>query len=293
VSIEPAAGWDASSYQEPIASDVEPLLLPWGTVKSQTFKYEGGKFVKSKEVTQPGQAVATAPASGGGEQQPPPPVRPAEPPTPKVTRGGDLSAQLLDQYRKDRGVPATLTPKVDLQVHVGGDARPERVLLLGRDIVVFGPGFKGGNSYTFLTLQQFADAADIKDLSARDLTGDGAADLVVRGTRKQSSDSGPVESEMMFVYQVANDSITRIFGIETARGQGGKRVQGLVQFVPAAGAKAFDILAAAGRASGWSEKTYPWQQDQPGHGSVEPLVLPWGGLGSLRYTWNGTQFVTH
>jgi hypothetical protein len=200
---------------------------------------------------------------------------------------------LLEQYRKDRGVPAGLSPKADLQVHVAGDARPERVLLLGRDIVVFGPGFKGGTSYTFLTLQQFADPGDIKEVSARDLTGDGAADIVVRGVRRQNSDTGPVTSEMMFVYQLANDTITRIFSIETAREQGGKRVQGLVQFIPAAGGKSFDILAAAGRASGWNEKTYPWSQDQPGHGSVEPLVLPWGGLGSVRYSWNGTQFASN
>jgi hypothetical protein len=286
VSIEPATGWDASSYAEPVASDVEPLLLPWGTVKSQIFKFEGGKFTKSKEVAQPGQASYGA-ASVRGE---PPPVHPAEPPTPKVTRGGDLSGQLLEQYRKDRNVPASLTAKVDLQVHVAGDARAERVVLIGRDVVVFGPGFKGGTAYAFLTLQQFADPSDVKDLSARDLTGDGAADLVVRGVLHRTSDGGAVESEVMFVYQVSSENITRVFGIETAREQGGKRVQGLVQFIPAAGGKAFDILAGPGRATGWTQKTYPWAQDQPGQGSVEPLVLPWGGVSSLRYSWNGTQF---
>ena len=33
-------------------------------------------------------------------------------------------------------------------------------------------------------------------------------------------------------------------------------------------------------------------QEQPGGGGdVEPLLLPWGGIKSTRYTWNGTQFV--
>jgi hypothetical protein len=294
VSIEPATNWDVSSYSEPIASDVEPLLLPWDTVRSQVFKFEGGKFTKTKEVSQPGHAGQASQATASGptasDQAP---SRPPEPQTPKVVRGGDLSGQLLEQFRKDRNVPAGLAPKVDLQVHVAGDARPERVILLGRDVVVFGPGFKGGTAYTFLTLQQFADPGDIKDLSARDLTGDGAADLIVRGVRHVTSDNGPVETEVMFVYQVGNDSITRVFGVETAREQGGKRAQGLVQFVPAAGGKSFDILAAPGRATGWTEKTYPWAQDQPGHGSVEPLLLPWGGVGSVRYSWNGTQFASH
>jgi hypothetical protein len=42
---------------------------------------------------------------------------------------------------------------------------------------------------------------------------------------------------------------------------------------------------------GWNEKSYPWSQDQPGSGPVEPLLLPWGGISSVRYTWNGSAFV--
>jgi hypothetical protein len=289
VTVEPTTTWDAVSYKEPIASDVEPILFPWGGVKNQTYKFDGTRFTKGKEVTQ----RETFPTGGGSTastERPPP--RPAEPPTPKVGKGGDLSAQLLDQYRKDRGVGAEVTPTADLRVHVVGDGRPERVVLLGRDIVVFGPGFKGGTAYAFLTLSQFASASDVKDLSARDLTGDGAADLVVRGVRHQNSDTGPVDLEMIFVYQVKDDAITRIFGIETAREQAGKRIQGLVQFIPGAGGKTFDVLAAPGRATGWTAKTYPWSQDPPGSGAqVEPVLLPWGGIPSVRYTWNGSSFV--
>jgi hypothetical protein len=288
VSVEPTTTWDALSYKEPIASDVEPILFPWGGVKSQVFRFDGTRFSKGKEVTQ----RETFPSGGGSTasaERPPP--RPAEPPTPRVSKGGDLSAQMLEQYRKDRGVGADVAPAVDLKVQVSGDARPERVVLIGRDIVVFGPGFKGGTGYAFLTLQQFADASDVKDLSARDLTGDGAADLVVRGVRHQKSDTGPVDVDVMFVYEVKPDAIARIFGIETAREQGGKRIQGLVQFIPGAGGKTFDVLSAPGRATGWTEKTYPWSQDTPGSGQLEPLLLPWGGIGSVRYTWNGSAFV--
>jgi hypothetical protein len=290
VGVEPPTRWDALSYNEPIASDVEPILLPWGGVRAQTYKFDGSKFAKAKELTQRDptpSTFVTSTGSGGGD---PVLAHPPEPPTPKVTRGGDLSASLLDLYRKDRGVSAGVAPKVDLTVQVTGDAQPERVLLVGRDIVVFGPGFKGGTAYAYITLQQFASADDIGDLSARDLTGDGAADLVVRGTRHVKSDAGTVDEETIFVYQVAGDSITRIFGIETGREMGQKRIQGLVQFIPAPGGKSFDILAAPGRATGWTEKTYPWAQDPPGSGPVEPLLLPWGGIPSVRYTWSGGAF---
>ena len=285
VTVEPTTTWDQLTYREPIASDVEPILFPWGGVRSQTYKFDGTKFSKKGELTQREQAP---PAGNATPDRPPP--HPAEPPTPKVGKGGDLSAQVLDQYRQDRGATG-VAPAFDLKVQVTGDGRPERVVLVGRDIVVFGPGFKGGSGYAFLTLQQFADAADIKDVSARDLTGDGGADVIVRGVRRVTADGGPVDVDVLFVYSVKPDAITRIFGIETAREQHGKRVQGLVQFIPSSNGKSFDVLSAPGRATGWTEKSYPWQQDVPGSGQLEPVLLPWGGIGSVRYTWNGSAFV--
>ena len=170
--------------------------------------------------------------------------------------------------------------------------RPERVVLVGRDIVVFGPGFKGGTSYAYITLSQFADAADVHDLSARDLTGDGAADLVVRGVirRTVSGSPDPVELDVLFIYELRNEALSRVFAIETGREQTKKRIQGLVQFIPAQGGKGFDVDAQPGRATGWTEKTYPWTQEQPGAGTLEPVLLPWGGIARVRYSYNGTQY---
>ena len=301
VTLEGAAGWDASSYKEPVSSDAEPVLLPWGTVKSQSYRFVASHFKKTKEVTQAGVAPQAEASTGAT-----PSNRPEEPTTPPERAGrhvsgsagawstpdGDLSRQVFDQYRKDHGVPDGAKPKVDLQVNVDGDGKPERVVLMGKDIVVFGPGFAGGNQYAFLTLQQFADPLDIESLTARDLTGDGAADLVVRGVRHVSASATPaaVDVEGMFVYQVKGASITRVFAIETARAQGNKRVQGLVQFVPGKDGKTFEIDVRPGRAVGWNASSFPWAEEQPGSSAMEPLLLPWGKIPSLRYAWDGTQF---
>lgn len=294
VSTEPATRWDATSYQEPVASDVEPILLPWGAVRSQTWRWDGSRFAKAKEVAQREQGPvigSTARAAAADESGPP--ARPAEPPTPRVIRGSNLSASALDAFRRDRSLGAEARPKTDLQVNVTGDERPERVVLFGRDVVVFGPGFKGGVGYAYTTLSQFADGNDVRDLSARDLTGDGAAELLVRGVRHVSSGRGPVDVEVLFVYRVDDTgSVERLFGIESGRDQATKRVQGLVQLVPAPGGKSFDIVSAPGRASGWTAKTFPWPQESPGTGAeIEPLLLPWGGVKSARYSWNGSEFV--
>ena len=285
VTYEPAKVWDATTYREPTANDVEPVLLPWGAIKSQTYKFDGTKFVKAKEVSQ----AATGPAAPVATVTQV--VRPPEPATPPVRNATDMNKALLDRYKADRGVAATMRPKVDLEVNVDGDTRAERVALIGKDIVVFGPGFKNGTAYAYITLSQFADDADIKEMTARDLTGDGGADLIVRGVRHVSAaGQGQVDMDVMFVYQVKSESITRVFAIETGREQGGKRVQGLVQLVPASDGKKFEIDARPGRATGWTESTFPWGQEQPGSGSIEPLLLPWGKVDHARYAWNGSQF---
>jgi len=290
VSVEPAVGWDATSFREPTAGTVEEgILLPWGTVKSRTFKLEKGKFAKSGEVAQ---AATAAAGTGAGTGTGTTASTTRDLPAPTVAKSTDMSKLVMEAYLRDQGVAAGTKPRFDIEVHVDGDNRPERVALVGRDIVVLGPGFKGGNGYARMSLTQFADDKDVSELTARDVTGDGAAELVVRGVRHVTTPSGDhVAVEALFIYQVKSGAISRVFSVETGREQSGKRIQGLVQFVPAKGGKGFDVDVRPGVARGWTEKTYPWPQDKPG-GSIEPLLLPWGGVPSLRYSWNGTQFAT-
>jgi hypothetical protein len=288
VAPEPGSGWDAASYREPTIDGVEPILLPWGPTKSRAFRFDGTRFTQTHEERQ------AASTTGKGA------LRLAEPKTPAVvvnpppisTSSGDLSARILAQYRKDRSVPEDAKARFDRTVDVDGDGRPEHVVLIGRDVVVFGAGFKGGTQYTFLTLTAFDDPSDIKDMTARDLTGDGGADVIVRGTRRVKAATGALTTQMdvLFVYRVQNGTLGRIFAIETGRAQGERRAQGLVQFVPAASGKGFDIEVRPGRVTGWTEKTYPWGQDPAGAGSFEPLLLPWGGVSGLRYAWDGSAF---
>jgi hypothetical protein len=290
VNVEPATTWDELSYEEPIIDGTEPILFPWGNVRSQTWRFEGRRFAKISEAAQaelqPSATRTTHERHGRHSAM----SHPIEPPTPKVSEGDDLLPAVLENYRKDRHVPPEVQAKADLRVQVSGDPRPERVVLLDRDLVIFGPGFKNGTGYLYETLNEFAEAADIASVSARDLTGDGAAEIVVRGQRHITHSNGEVISEVLVVFTFQNELVSRVFAAETARTQGAKRIQGLLQFVPAPDGKSFDILAAPGMATGWKERTYPWAQDQPGNGDIEPLLLPWGGIRSVRYAWNGSQF---
>ncbi|MDB4943049.1 MAG: hypothetical protein JWP97_2583 [Labilithrix sp.] len=282
VSVEPAQGWDASTFKEPALGE-EGILLPWGAVRSRTFRLEKGRFVKSGEVAQAA-AAGVAPSTAAA------PASTRELPFAPVGASSDLSRQVMDLYLKDQGVAPGTRPRFDIEVHVDGDPRPERVALVGRDIVVLGPGFKGGTGYARLTLTQFTDDKDIHELTARDVTGDGAAELVVRGVRRVTTPANEtVAVESLFICQVKGGAISRVFAIETGRELAGKRVQGSVQLVPARSGKGFDVDVRPGVARGWTKASYPWPQDRPG-GAIEPLLLPWSGVSGARYTWNGTTF---
>lgn len=287
VSTEAATGWDVGTFNEALVDDVEPLLLPWGTIKSRTFTLAGGRFAKASEVPQAG-ATATAAGTKGA------PARDAltrDVPTPAVRKGSDLGARVLEAFLREAKIAPGTKPRFDLEVNVEGDAKPERVVLFGRDLVVLGPSFMNGTGYARLSLTQFADDKDVAELTARDLDGDGDAELVVRGARHLKSPAGDVvDVDGLFVYQVKAGSITRVFGVETGREMGKRRVQGLVQFIPAKGGKGFDIDVRSGVAKGWTKDSYPWPEDKPGSGAIEPLLLPWGDVKHVRYSWNGSAF---
>ncbi|HQY62678.1 MAG TPA: hypothetical protein PK141_14875 [Polyangiaceae bacterium] len=278
VLVEPAVGWVAESYREPaLGGDVLPLLLPWGTVKSRLYRFDGHRFQRASEVAQDGPKASAAPAAT-------PPV-PRDLPTPPVANGGDLGRRLFEQYLTDQQVARGTRPKVDLQVQAHGDPRPERVALVGRDLVVLGPGYKGGTQYAFVRLSDFAAAEDIGEVTARDLTGDGLAEVLVRGKVKPSPG---VESDVLLVYSAAGDRIVRLLGVETGREAGGARAQGLVQFAPNK-TRGFDVDVRPGVVRGCTERTCVFVEGEPTAQTV-PVLLPWGKTRHVRLVWNGTAF---
>ena len=274
VTYEPAVGFDATSYKQPRAVDTEPLLLPWGPVKSQTFRFDGSKFVKAKEVAQAG-AVPQAASTPGVVATT---TTVAEQHAPAVELHAPTPDQLLARYRSDRGVPPATRPRVDLGF-AGNHA-----LLIGRDIVVYGPSYKGGTSYAYLTLSQFADAGDIQEMTVREPY------LVVRGLRHVNAQAaGTFDLEMMFLYTLRNDVIGGCSASRRRARKAASASRGACSSCRRVAASTSSPTRGARKAG--RTRRIPSRRDQPGAGSVEPLLLPWGGIDQLRYSDNGTSFV--
>lgn len=89
---------------------------------------------------------------------------------------------------------------------------------------------------------------------------------------------------MVLVFQVANETLKRVFAAEIGRAIGRKRVNGVVRF----GGGAIEL--APGNAVEWTAASYPFTQDTGPVGGLEPLLLPWSGTAAVRYRWQGGGF---
>lgn len=275
-----AKGLDESSYKEPVATSWDPVLLPWGPIESQTYTFRATGFEKTAEQRRPG---APPPRSAGTPAAAKPaPVPPPPPP------GADLP-KVHELFRKERG--ATGAPRFDLVADLVGDGRSERALLHDKDLVVFGAGYKSGKGYAYTTLP-FASGDDVKSVLSRDATGDGKFELVVRGLLKAraSSDAGggEVERTIELVYQVQPDVIRRVFGVEVGRAMGGKSIVSTLGYKAERGKGS--IVVGVGKATGWTQATYPFTSEAGSGSGLEPLILPWSGSKSVTYTWSGSAF---
>jgi hypothetical protein len=289
ITVEPgtAKGLDANNYREPIETSVFPLLFPWGNIASQTYRWSSGKYAKAGEQKQAGIAAPSVSAPTTPASTAPASPTPA---SPLAKAPGDQTGKVYAQFKKDRGLSGPA--RFDIQADVAGDRVAERVVFQGRDLMVFGRNYRGGTEYSFLTLPQFAEPADVLEVSARDLTGDGKVEILVRGVQRQPAPpevgTGTVERELFLVFQVQGDAIKRVFAAETSRALGKKRVFASVALV--ASGKLVDIELPVARATDWNGKTYPFAPESGPVGGVEQLVLPWSGQKAARFRWNGTAF---
>lgn len=286
-----AKGVEPDTFREPSIGSMPSALLPWESVKSRTFRWQGEGIAAAGETTwkpklaapgaRPRPSNDGASAGSSGPQAPPPPRPPSR---------DELLDQVYGLYRKDRGVGKS-APRFDFVTDVVEDEQAERVLVHGKDIVVFGKGFKKGLTYTFITVG-VKEPEHILDVTARDLTGDGKAEVLLRAVlqAQASKELGGdvVQREALYVYKVVGDQLTRIFAAETGRGLGKKRIIGGVAFVP--NGSGVDIVLRPVRAVGWTKRDYPFPEDAHPAGGLEPLLLPWGTERPRTYTFQSGSY---
>jgi hypothetical protein len=285
VTYDPPKVWNVASYREAIATDVDPILFPWGTVKERSFAFSTSstRFLKDKETTQAPTIVA--PAASTKPSASVAPVATVKPPPPPD------AAAVFAQYRKDRGVSGETAARFTTDV-TAITGRKGKVALFGRDLVVALGGDNAG--YAFAQMTRFATEKDILEVSVHDVTGDARDEIFVRGVvrAKLTGPGGDKEvlREIVTVYTPkpsgSSVQLIPVLTVEVARAIGADRVEATLR--PGTGKATLEL--SRGTAKGWTQKTWPFG-NEPETPGLEPLLLPWSTASSVIYKWNGEKFV--
>lgn len=300
VSQGDANGIDPESWDGPTISGDRATLMPWETVKSRRYEWRGQAFEMVEEEewepkTKAPKGLRTSSSPGSSEDPLGPIERERQPDPPRPPNAEELLDKVYALYRTDRGVKKG-KPAFDFVTDVAGDETNERVLVHDKDIVVFGKKFKEGASYVYTTIG-VKDAKDVLDVSARDITGDGRAEIIVRGIipvqASKQLGGDVVTRHALMVYRVTENGVSRVFAAETGRSLEDKSILGRISFIPSDsgdGANAMRIRLNPGFAVGWTKNSYPFPQDPLPYGGLEPLLLPWTDMSTRAYVFDGDEF---
>ncbi len=287
---------------KPAGGETQPLLLPWQAVTGRTYIYADGKFEATDEVT--GKPAMAGPQRGTrlwSGKGPPKAAQAGDPmagetaevgaPPPRPPSPEELQEKVYALYRTERGA-GKRPPRFDFVTNVAGDETIERVLVHGKDLVVFGKRFKEGTSYEYTSIG-VDEPADIISVTAADVTGDGYAEVLVlavlRAKASQALGGRVVTRHAWFVYKLRESGVRRIFAAEIGRSLDEAMIIGAVRLVPRG--EAMRIELHPGRAVGWTQRSYPFPEDRQPYAGLEPLLLPWTEQSVRRYDYRDGRYI--
>ncbi len=255
-------GLDRSSFRRPTFSNVEPLIAPWDLVIERVYAWNGSRFEVVSEKPNPELEEAGAGGAAGG-------VNGAGRATGSGSvRRGMSFERVLAEFRRARGIAPGVKARFQRKVNLAEDGRKENLAVLDRWLLVAGPGFRGGSSLSYFSIP-VQDPADILEVKTADFTGDGRQEVYYR--IRQSV--GDVERELICVHGLNGAGFRRLLAVEVSRRQGGSRLENKVRVARHGRGRVLEVRA--GRARGWSERSYPFVSEK--RDGIEPLLLPWQG----------------
>jgi hypothetical protein len=198
---------------------------------------------------------------------------------PPLRPSGGQSA-VLDRFLHEHELDGT-APRFDLRGDVAGDAQAERVVLVDRFVVAFGPTIQGGRGFVFVQLG-IDVAADLRDARLEDLTGDGKSELVV--TIRQRGGGG--SRDLFQLLRIDEQAIAPLWALETRKEVGTGSVESTVRVQRGRRGQAPTITVRVGEARGLDAGTL---REAPPT-DVEPMLLPWGPALERSYRWDGRTF---
>jgi hypothetical protein len=171
-------------------------------------------------------------------------------------------------------------PRYDFRSNVSGDAVTERVAIVDKYVVVYGPGYKRGETYGYYALP-IGVGGGIKHAELLDLTGDGTRELAI--TLRQQNALGA--REIWLAVSLDEGALAPLFQVELKKELKGGFVDSKLAIVTR-GQRVPRLDVSVGRASGLDASTYREGSSE----DAQPILLPWGEVESRSYGWDGASF---
>ncbi len=195
-----------------------------------------------------------------------------------IPSGGDHA--VLANFLQRQGIPGQ-EPRHDLRGNVCGDDRPERIVHVGRFLLVMGDGYRDGDGYDFLALP-IQGPQDVMAAELRDFTADGKKELFLRV--RQHGERGT--RDLWSLYSFTCTAIRPLFAIEQRKALAGGHVESRIRVRGGRGAPRIEV--AAGSATGIA----PEDWNEAPATDAEAILLPWGPVLARTYRWDGQRFAT-
>lgn len=185
----------------------------------------------------------------------------------------------LGSFLSAQGVTAS-EPRYDFRGQVAGDAAPERVVIVDRYVVVYGPRFKQGNAFSSFALP-IGMGGGLKSAELTDLTADGIEELAV--VLRQRNELGA--REVWFALSFAGDTPQILYGIELRKEAKGGFIEASLD-IDRKGRGAPIVRVKPGRSSGLSADNYRETRSA----DVQAILLPWEDVVARSYQFDGARF---
>jgi hypothetical protein len=262
----------AQVVEAPLASGgfTVEVKIPWAALPGVRDNLDGlrARVAYSDADVEARPAIESVLSNGPGDARHPESL-------PLSSAAASRAASAVDLYARfvnDRGL-AGVSPLLDRRINVAGGNAPERVVVFPRYAMAYGPDIAAGQSYVFIEFPA-RGADDVIESSARDVTGDGLAEVLLR----LRTPTGEFDREVLHVYQIdATGALQRVFVHELARVSGANRVADQVAYE--SGGR---IRVGGATATGFTRETYPAAAEA----GVEPTLTPWGTDRARFYRWD-------
>ena len=302
LAVEPAAG------REPIGLRVRPgtartldartlpipeapvlaMPTPWSSVTSRVYRFVDGRFrmVAEERAEAPVAPAATTqttrPATTSNTQAARPTTTRPVTTQPRPATPAWSADPLIAAFRTERRL-GNIAPHATHEGDLAEDARAERVLHIGRSLLVVGPGFLEGQRYFAIDLD-VTDPAHVTSITLTDVTNDRQAEILVRMRKAVSATQ---VFEMLVVYRLSSAGLSRLLVAQVGFSDGAHAVRNEPRVVGSGRSLRFAI--APGTATGWDAASWPFTELAAPAG-VAPMLLPWRDR-EVRYRFDGQTLV--